>query len=177
MSDNPRDKRLPPPAFPPGQRRHVQRNSATPSGNHVEPDDEARYISPDDPIPVRRDPIEQAFISPDEPIPERRIELTPEFAEFARPTAADGEGEVVSMDLDSHADPIEVVSGGDPHVMELVDAVAKLADALARRGEAGLRTKPGMTRFEHTLRAYCVGYIAGRRAEEPPPPPPEDLEY
>lgn len=25
-----------------------------------------------------------------------------------------------------------------------------------------------MTRFEATLRAYCVGYLAGRRAEDPP---------
>jgi hypothetical protein len=176
MSDNPREKRLPPPAFPPGQRRHIHRNSA-PSGNHVEPDDEVGLISPDDPMPLRRDPIEQAFISPDDPIPERRIELTPEFAEFARPTPADGEGEVVSMDLDAHTDPIDVVSSGDPHVMELVDAIAKLAEALKRKGEAGLRTKPHMTRFEHTLRAYCVGYLAGRRAEGPPPPPPEDIDY
>ena len=30
-------------------------------------------ITPDSPIPLRRDPIEQAFISPDEPIPEERV--------------------------------------------------------------------------------------------------------
>jgi hypothetical protein len=27
-----------------------------------------------------------------------------------------------------------------------------------------------MSRFDTTLRAYCVGYLAGRRAEDPPPP-------
>jgi hypothetical protein len=50
--------------------------------------------------------------------------------------------------------------------MEVVEAVRKLAEALGRKGEAGLRTTPSMSRFEATLRAYCVGYLAGRRAED-----------
>jgi hypothetical protein len=54
--------------------------------------------------------------------------------------------------------------------MEVSEAVAKLAEALRRRGESGLRATPEMTRFEATLRSYCVGYLAGRRAEEPPAP-------
>lgn len=167
MTDKPSEKRLPPPAFPPGQRRRVHSNS-TGHRDAIErgpgaPD--AEMISPDDPIPVRRDPIEQAFILPDEPIPERRIELAPEFADYARPTPEDGEGEVVSMDLDAHLDPIEAVSAGDPIVAEVVEVVSKLAESLQRKGEVGLRTKHGMTRFESTLRAYCVGYIVGRRAE------------
>lgn len=166
MSENPSEKRLPPPAFPPGQRRHVHTNSVGHGDARRRPSDaDAQIISPDDPIPLRRDPIEQAFISPDEPIPERRIELAPEFAEYARPRPEDGEGEVVSMDLDAHLDPIEAISGGDPFVAEVVEVVSTLAEALQRKGEAGLRTKHGMTRFESTLRAYCVGYIVGRRAQ------------
>lgn len=167
MSDKPDERRLPPPAFPPGQRRHPHRNS---SGSADEgapsPGADDGLISPDDPMPLRRDPMESAFISPDDPIPERRIDLAGPFAEYARPTPEDGEGEVVGMDLDAHGDAIEVVSHGDPHVMELIEAVTKLAESLRRKGEAGLRTKPTMSRFEATLRAYCVGFLAGRRAEQ-----------
>jgi len=74
------------------------------------------------------------------------------------------------MDLDAHASPSEVMTAGDPHVAELVDAIVRLGEALQRRGEAGLRTSPEMSRFDATLRAYCVGYLAGRRAEDPPSP-------
>ena len=167
MTDDHTEKRLPPPAFPPGQRRHAHTNSVGPTetGGTARPIHEGEVISPDDPFPLRRDPIEQAFISPDDPIPERRIELAPGFAEYARPTREDGEGEVVSMDLDADLDPIEAVSGGDPIVAEVVEVVSRLAESLERKGEAGLRTKHGMTRFESTLRAYCVGYLVGRRAE------------
>jgi hypothetical protein len=76
------------------------------------------------------------------------------------------EGVVTGMGFDAHMEPEELVTGGDPHVMEVVEAVRKLSDALKRKGEAGLRAAPGMRRFEATLRAYCVGYIAGRRAED-----------
>lgn len=123
-------------------------------------------IAHDSPIPHRRDPIEQAFISPDEPIPERKIELAPEFADYATPSAEDGEGEVVGMDLDAHLDPIDAMAAADPYVAELTGSIKRLAAALERRGEGGLRTAPGMSRFDATLRAYCVGYLAGRRAEE-----------
>ena len=60
------------------------------------------------------------------------------------------------------------------HVMEVMGAVAKLADALQRKGEAGLRSSPDMSRFEATMRSYCVGYLAGRRAEDPPEPEVEE---
>jgi len=63
-------------------------------------------------------------------------------------------------------DPEELVAAGDPYVMDLVQKVGKLAEALRTRGEAGLRTAPEMDRFESTLRGYCVGYLAGRRAED-----------
>lgn len=168
MGDDTREHRLPPPAFPPGQRRRVSTNSGprTPPGA-LPSDDRGR--SPRDPTARLQDPVEQAFISPDEPLPERKIELAPEFADApAQPSSDDREGEVVGMDLDPHTRPIEVVWGGDPHVMELVEAVDRLAEALRRKGEAGLRAELSMSRFEATLRAYCVGYLAGRRAEDPP---------
>ena len=130
---------------------------------------EDAFISPDDPMPGRVDPMGAAFISPDDPMPQRRIELAPQFRD---PEAIEPgeEGQVVGMDLDPHLEPDEIISGGDPHVMEVMHAVAKLAEGLNRRGEAALRTAPEMSRFEATLRAYCVGYLAGRRAEETPPP-------
>jgi len=178
MSDEKKDSRLPPPAFPPGSRRHVHRNN---SASHTARspvrtgvDDDA-FISPDDPLPERRDPVAEAFISPDDPLPERTAAAALEAA-FFRPGGSFGdtdddpgeheEGVVTGMGSDPHMDPEELSSGGDPHVIEVAKAVGKLAEALKRRGEAGLRTTMDMSRFEATLRAYCVGYIAGRRAEE-----------
>ncbi len=119
-------------------------------------------------MPERLDAVERAFISPDEPIPERKIELA------EAPLDPDEEGEVVGMDFDPHTDASEVIFGADPHVVELVDAVAKLAESIKRKGEAGLRADTDMSRFEVTLRAYCVGYLAGRRVEEPAAPEIEE---
>ncbi len=70
------------------------------------------------------------------------------------------------MDHDAHVEHEELVTGGDPHVIELLEAVSKLAEALRSRGEAGLKATPEMGRLEATLRSYCVGYLAGRRAED-----------
>ncbi len=170
MSENTNESRLPPPAFPPGVRRHAHRNSnhVDRTNSPVESVDDA-FIEPDAPLPGRPDPMGSAFISPDDPIPERKIELAEAFRDEAL-IDADEEGEVVGMDLDPHLERAEIVSGGDPHVMEVIAAVSKLAAALKRRGEAGLRSSPEMSRFEATLRSYCVGYLAGRRAEEPVPP-------
>jgi len=174
MSEKKNERRLPPPVFPPGSRRHVSRNS-TGSKGHARPPGssfEGALISPDDPIPDDVDPMGAAFISPDDPMPERRVEWIGASSD-ARATATGdepGEGEVVGMDLDPHLAPDEVVAHGDPHVMELTEAVAKLAESVRKKGEAGLRVRPDMTRFEATLRAYCVGYLAGRRAEDPPAP-------
>jgi hypothetical protein len=144
----------------------VRRGGAAPAQSEVPVED--AFISPDDPLPSRVDPMGGAFISPDDPIPERRIELA---APFREDTIEPGEeGQVVGMDLDPHLGADEVVSGGDPHVMEVMHAITKLAEGLNRRGEAALRAGPDMSRFEATLRSYCVGYLAGRRAEETPPP-------
>ena len=172
MSENTNENRLPPPAFPPGTRKHLHRTSDVPdtAAPPAETGDEG-FISPDDPIPTRADPVQQAFISPDEPIPERVIELAEAFRDDPPPDV-DEEGEVVGMDFDAHTAPEEMIGGGggDPHVTELVGMIARLAEALKLRGESGLRTLPAMSRFEATLRSYCVGYLAGRRAEDPPAP-------
>lgn len=174
MSENTNESRLPPPAFPPGMRRHVHRNSGGAEAQETQEEAADAFISPDAPLPERgqgggTSPLGGAFISPDEPIPERKIELAEEFQSATSGIDPDDEGVVVGMDLDPHLEVEEVVSGGDPHVMELMEAVGKLSDALRRKGEAGLRAAPGMSRFEATLRSYCVGYLAGRRAEDPEP--------
>ena len=176
MSEEKKNSRLPPPAFPPGARRHVHRNSSSPKpspSRSVGVGDDA-FISPDDPIPERRDTVAEAFISPDDPIPERGAKpaFGPGFISPDEPLPLRGqvgeeeEGVVTGIGSDPHMDPEELATGGDPHVLEVVQAVGRLAEALKRRGEAGLRTTMDMNRFDATLRAYCVGYIAGRRAED-----------
>ena len=174
MSSDRKDSRLPPPAFPPGTRRKVHRNSTgslKPSTDGAGAD---AYISPDDPLPPRSDKLAQAFISPDDPLPPRADKVAgalispedPMPARGRRPVEEEEEGVVTGMGFDAHLEPSELASGGDPYVMEVTHAVRKLADSLERKGEAGLRASPGMSRFEATLRAYCVGYVAGRRAED-----------
>jgi hypothetical protein len=115
--------------------------------------------------------MDDAFISPDDPMPER----TPSGQAGARSAAAydamavtsdDAEGVVTGMGDDAHLDPTELALGGDPHVRAVAEAVSKLAASLEQKGEAGLRTSLEMTRFEAQLRAYCVGYLAGKRAED-----------
>jgi hypothetical protein len=177
MSDERKNSRLPPPAFPPGARKVVHRNNSGPSKQRPAPGregDEGAFISPDDPLPQRGDTMSRAFISPDDPMPVRRPDalqgalISPEDPMPAR-AGADVSGEdgvVMGMGSDAHMEPEELVTGGDPHVIELVEAVRKLAEGLKRKGEAGLRSSPSMSRFEATLRAYCVGYLAGRRAED-----------
>lgn len=97
-----------------------------------------------------------ALIAPDEPLPTRS----------ARTDQHDGQGIATGIGDDAHLDPAAWAAESDPHLGELVGAVEKLAEALKRRGEAGLHAAPSMSRFEATLRAYCVGYLAGRRAED-----------
>lgn len=148
---------LPPPAFPPGKRRgQVRRDFA-----EAQEDLGEAFISPDEPIPERPNP-DEAFISPDEPIPHR----DPVAVKVSQEGLDPDEVMVTGIGDDAHMEPEEISSGGDPHVMELTKAVSKLSEALKRRGEAGLRSSPDMSRFEATLRAYCVGFLAGRRAEE-----------
>jgi hypothetical protein len=184
MSENNSKKggRLPPPAFPPGSRRKVQKSAPPPVAAPRTPGvaDDA-FISPDDPIPARADKVASAFIQPDDPIPQRRPDavqgafISPEDPlpkreplGVRRTMGKPEEGVVTSIGSNAHMDKGELAAAGDPHVLELVEAVGKLAQALRKKGEAGLRASPDMTRFDATLRAYCVGYLAGRRAQAEP---------
>lgn len=153
--DGPGGRRLAPPSFPPGSVR-----TRAPRVNAATDDLSSAFISPDDPLPERGgERLGEGFISPDAPMPRRS----------SRPLAVEPdaeEGVVTGMGDDAHMELEELTLGFDPHVLELVDAVGKLAEALKRKGEGGLRTTPDMTRFQATLRSYCVGYLAGRRAED-----------
>jgi len=176
-SDGRRSRPLPPPAFPPGAKRvsapKVQPASDDLSGAFILPDDpipqrpvgvpDDAFISPDEPI--HRKPVgapDDAFISPDEPIRQRAPHSPTLTGEAIDPD----EVVVTGIGDDAHMEPDELAAGFDPHVLEVVDEVSKLAEALKRRGEAGLRTTPETTRFGATLRSYCVGYLAGRRAAD-----------
>lgn len=170
-------RRLPPPAFPPGARRPaVQRPAATSE------DLSAAIILPDDPLPERAGSVpDSAFISPDEPIqraaarsdddalisPDEPIRRRGPLTGILTKADLDPEEVVVTgIGDDAHMDADELALGFDPYVLEVVDTVGKLAEALKRKGEAGLRATPEMTRFEATLRSYIVGYLAGRRAAD-----------
>ena len=76
------------------------------------------------------------------------------------------------MDLDTHVAARKraaaVLSRYDPNVVDLTDAVQRLGEALARHGEVALQTGPSMNALDHTLRVFCSGYLAGRRAERKP---------
>ena len=153
MTDKSDKGRIPPPAFPPGLRRRAHQNSQQ-GQNSDSPaaegsDVDAGLISPDDPMPERRDSVESAFISPDDPIPERKIKLLEEFQTSSTrlDPEEEGEGVATGIGLDEHLTPTELVTGGDPHVMELVEAVGQLAEAIKRKGEAGLRRTLGMSPF------------------------------
>jgi len=176
-SDGQGGRPLPPPSFPPGAKR-VNAPRAQPGSEDLS----AALIHPDDPIPQRTGDVpDHAFISPDEPIrrsaggapddafisPDEPIrQRAPHSGTLVREVIDPDEVVVTGIGDDAHMDPDELAAGFDPHVLEVVDQVGKLAEALKRRGEAGLRSTPDMTRFEATLRAYCVGYLAGRRAAD-----------
>ena len=187
MSENNKGGRLPPPAFPPGTRKRPGRPARDPDSvaGSIGPEgasgDDAAFISPDDPMPDRRDSVERAFISPDEPMPERQAGLNAAMIspDDPMPTrdesrglddAAADVGVVTGMGLDPRVKARDLAAGNDPNLAALIGAVSRFAEALRQRGEAGLRTTPEMTRFEATMRSYCVGYLRGRRVEEEPPP-------
>lgn len=140
MSEDRKPTRLPPPAFPPGNRRHPG------SGDASGPDGRGEGK-------VSEDGEGFTFISPDEPFPDhdRAMEA----------------GTATGIGDDPHLAAEDLASSGDPHVRELVLALSKLAEAVRRRGEAGLRVTSDMSRFESTLSGYCLGYLAGRREDGP----------
>jgi len=151
-------RRLPPPAFPPGARRPAVVRVEAPAD-----DLSAALILPDDPIPERTGSVpDDAFVSPDEPIRRR----SPRAASPLEFEVDPDEVVVTGIGDDAHLDADELAAGFDPHVLEVVDAVGKLAEALKRKGEAGLKATPEMSRFEAQLRSYVVGYLAGRRAAD-----------
>jgi hypothetical protein len=146
--------RLPPPAFPPGQRMPARvrpRADARRAEGEGVPDE--AFISPDEPIVRSGSRIAAgAFISPDEPLPSRD-HVDPDQVM------------VTGIDDDPHLghESVPASQRTDPQVADLALRVRRLADALEYRGEAGLRTTSDMNRFEATLRAYCVGYLAAQR--------------
>lgn len=151
MTEDRKSTRLPPPAFPPGKRRDSSVNSDSgqaerAAGDQADASSHEVFFYPDE---VSEEDL--SFISPDDPFPDRDDDVEP--------------GTATGIGDDEHLTPGELAAGGDPHVAALTNAVMKLAEALRRRGEAGLHASPDMSRFEATLRAYCVGYLAGRRAE------------
>ncbi len=162
MGEEKKESRIPPPAFPPGSRKHRRTNHTRPVAAEALGDG---FISPEDPLPERSSSVDEAFISPDEPLPHRELRSG---GGSDLPAFDVEEAVVTGIGDDAHLDPIELVAAGDPHVMELIEKVGKLAEALRTKGEAGLKITPEMDRFESTLRGYCVGYLAGRRAEDDP---------
>ena len=131
------------------------------------PDD--AFILPEDDLVVGRD-MTEALIDPDTPVVRSRAPVPPDdFEEVmgrARSAAreigeATGIGDEIHMDLDPY-----LSRWGDPHLARVAAAVVRLARAVEERGEAGLRTSPDMSRFEATLRAYCVGYLGGLRSKD-----------
>lgn len=156
------ENRLPPPAFPPGAPEQLDELGAESSDAAYRRSNGQGAHSPGD-----GDFADGAIIEPDDPFPLRDITLTEDFGGERSESPVEA-GEVVGMDLSAHLSPEEIVARGDPHLMELIGAVSKLAEGLRRKGEAGLHAAPSMSRFEATLRAYCVGFLAGRRSKDPP---------
>jgi hypothetical protein len=176
--------------FPPGDRRRQVTRPATPGLNGTDGVPEDAFIMPDEPLPRDEerptdDPFEpevwssakaaelvdEALISPDAPIVRREPPKKP--ADFERvvrgraPLKLD-DVTVTGIGDDAHLEDDDLVTddGVERHVRELTRYIERLGDALRLRGEAGLRTTADMTRFEATLRAYCVGYLTRVREEE-----------
>jgi len=165
LEDFQRARALPPPAFPPGFRRVSVRRRLERQGRREialtresTPFPEGAFISPDD--PVDRLATREAYISPDDPLPERG-------ARVVEPEEFDPDEVVVTgVGDDPHLDPEPLSPNGDPDLAALAEQVQSLAEALQTLGEEGMREHPGMSRFEATLRAYCVGYLQALRADE-----------
>lgn len=114
--------------------------------------------------------VSGAFISPDEPFPPRGGTLGAAFIASPEELRARGgdveEGVVTGMGDDPHLARKGLVSADDPHLLEVIGVVERLAEALKRKGRAGLKVPPRSSHFEATLRAYCLGYLTGRRADD-----------
>jgi len=151
MTPDDHDDQLPPPAFPSGM-----------GGGDAGTLPDGALISPDAPI-ERQPKLDDAFISPDAPVVRDGPVHTPDDFERVMHREDSGEdgGEVVVTGIgSSHAAAGHDEALMDPYLERLVTELETLTNALRRKGEAGLRTEPEMTRFESTLRGYCVGYLA-----------------
>lgn len=51
----------------------------------------------------------------------------------------------------------------DPDLARLTGLLSDLVEALHERGDAALEIRDGLPSFQVTLRAYCRGYLDGRR--------------
>ena len=138
---------LPPPAFPPGVRRRTAPRAGASAA-----------------APTSDDALAGAMISPDEPIPTRDGDAG------ALRGAGDGgvEGaasreQAVATGMDHDAHVSAPPPPRDTHVEALADRLGRLSRALARVGEGALRSGPDQDRFDVTLRAYCRGWLDGRR--------------
>ncbi len=153
LEDFERARALPPPAFPPGFRRVSVRRGLERRG----PRGRARVRAIEDAYLAG-----EPFISPDEPIPHRQPRSGSHDDEDIDPDDV----VVTGMGDDAHLEPEALGLMKDPDVVALTEQVVALAEGLRLRGEDSLREHPGMSRFEATLRAYCTGYLRGRRADE-----------
>ena len=167
---------LPPPAFPPGseRRRTPAEEGSVPEDAFISPDAPIRHGSiPDDAIFSPDDPVvrsgtrmpEDAFFDPDQPVVRAAPPTTPEdFEEVVAGHADDEDGDVVVTGMSMDSSPrTRAGRFDDPHVEMLYARLVGLVKGVKEKGEAGLRTSPDMSRFEATLRGYCVGYLAGLR--------------
>ena len=169
--------RLPPPAFPPGQRTTHRRTQPASDasggvGDDGVPDD--AFISPDEPIVRTGTRIaSDAFISPDAPIQKRDPRAGGDDVDFGEIDPDEvmvtgiGDDPHLNAEVERAERARTPVRFDDPIVGDIVVQVGRFADALREKGEAGLKTTTDMSRFEATLRAYCVGYLAARRESGP----------
>lgn len=142
--DGPGRDRLPPPAFPRGKG----------AGRPVERELGDALISPDEPV------IRDGAPSVPEDFEEVMSRIRPEDL-LTGDVVVTGMGDDPHLELGPH-----VERWGDLHLARLIAAVEHLGTELRERGEAGLKSRAGMSRFEVTLRAYCVGYLNGLRAHD-----------
>lgn len=152
---------LPPPAFPPGTRRHAvvraraqKRHTDDVFGEEGEFED--AFISPDEPIVGRKHEEfpDDAFISPDEPIV--RSEKGEVDAEEAVVTGIGGGGTVYPQS--------SIVRKGKD-VEKLADILETLARDLRDEGTRSLRVEEDTPRFQAMLRSMLAGYLAGTAGE------------
>ena len=145
---------LPPPAFPPGERRRAIRRRTRPDspGSDGTPSklrDEA-FISPDDPIRKQGRGIpDDAFISPDDPLV---------------PSGREEDGLVTGMSLlPRPRTEAASLRRKRPNIHELPYLLDQLAEQLQDAGETALEVHPDMGQFQAALRSFLKGYLEGSR--------------